>query len=60
MRPSWVFSDSVKYLSNKAMKVLFMIRRQFQTNNIHPNLMFKLFDSCFIPILLYGCEVWSP
>ena len=22
--------------------------------------MLKLFDTCIVPILLYGCEVWAP
>lgn len=60
MKPSGVFSHSVKQLSNKALKVVFMIRRKFNFDKINAKLMFKLFDTCVVPVLLYGCEVWLP
>ena len=50
---------SIKKLSNKTLKVIFMIRRRFQTEAINAKLFLKLFDTCVKPILLYGSELWS-
>ena len=43
----------------KALKVIFMIRRRFQTEFINAKLLLKLFDACVKPILLYDSELWS-
>ena len=59
MRASGTFTNAIQYLSNKALKVIFMIRRRFQTEVINAKLFLKLFDTCVKPILLYGSELWS-
>ena len=59
MRASGTFTNAIQYLSNKALKVIFMIRRRFQTETINAKLFLKLFDTCVKPILLYGSESWS-
>ena len=53
------FTNAIQYLSNKALKVIFMIRCRFQTEFINAKLLLKLFDACVKPILLYGSELWS-
>ena len=58
MRASGTFTNAIQYLSNKALKVIFMIRRRFQTE-VNAKLFLKLFDTCVKPILLYGSELWS-
>ena len=59
MRASGTFTNSIQYLSNKALKVIFTIRRRFQTETNNAKLFLKLFDTCVKPILLYGSELWS-
>ena len=59
MRASGRFTNVIQYLSNKALKVVFMIRRQFQTESLNPSLLLKLFDICVKPVLLYRSELWS-
>ena len=53
MRASGTFTNAIQYLSNKALKVIFMIRRRCQTEAINAKLFLKLFDTCVKPILLY-------
>lgn len=60
IKSSGIFSKGISELSNKALKVLFMIRRKFQSSFIFPTLQIRLFDACVKPILLYCCELWSP
>ena len=59
MTASGTFTNAIQYLSNKALKVVFMIRRQFQTESLNPKLLLKLFDTCVKPVLVYGSELWS-
>ena len=59
MRASGTFTNAIHYLSNKARKVIFIIRHTFQTEAINAKLFLKLFDTCVKPILLYGLELWS-
>ena len=35
MRASGTFTNTIQYLSNKALKVIFMIRRRFQTESVN-------------------------
>ena len=60
IKSSGIFSKGISELSNKALKVLFMIKRKFQSSFIFPTLQIRLFDACVKPILLYCCELWSP
>ena len=46
MRASGTFTNAIQYLRNKALKVIFMIRRRFQTEAINAKLFLKLFDTC--------------
>ena len=55
MRASGTFTNTIQYLSNKALKVIFMIRRRFQTESVNSKLLLKLFDT----VLLYSSELWS-
>ena len=57
IRASGIFTRDVADLSNKALKVMFMLRQKIQTSYIYPELHFRLFDACVKPILLYCCEV---
>ena len=59
MRVPGTFTNAIQYLSNKALKVIFIIRRTFQTEAINAKLFLKLFDMCVTPILLYGSELSS-
>ena len=58
-RASGTFSKAVDVLRKKALKVIFMIKRNFQGDYAYPKLLLKLFDSCVRPILLYGSELWG-
>ena len=46
MRASGTFTNTIQCLSNKALKVIFMIRRRFQTESVNSKLLLKLFDTC--------------
>ena len=59
MRVPGSFTNAIQDLSNKALKVIFIIRRMFQTEAINAKLFLKLFDMCVTPILLYGSELSS-
>ena len=59
IRVSGVVTRGVADLSNKALKVMFMLRQKFQTSYIYPELHFRLFDTCVKPIILYCYEVWN-
>ena len=59
-KASGIFTKGISELSNKALKVLFMIRKKFQSSFIFPTLQCRLFDTCIKPILLYCSEIWSP
>jgi len=52
------FNSALDALNDKASKVLFKIR-QFDTRQ-HLSLTIKLFNNLVVPILRYGCEVWTP
>ena len=60
IKASGIFTEGISELSNKALKVLFMIRKKFQSSFIFPTLQCRLFDTCVKPILLYCSEIWSP
>ena len=60
IKASGIFTEGISELSNKALKVLFMIRKKFQSSFIFPTLQCRLFDACVKPILLYCSEIWSP
>ena len=49
----------IGYLTNKALKVVYMIRSRFHTSEVNAGLLLKLFDARVKLILLYGSELWS-
>ena len=57
---SGTFTEAIKELSKKALKVLFMIRRKFHSSTMNPVLHLKLYEACIKPILLYCSEAWAP
>ena len=59
IKASGIFTKGISELSNKALKVFFMIRKKFQSSFIFPTLLCRLFDTC-VKILLYCSEIWSP
>ena len=56
--PSGNFKLAIETLKQKANKALFKLRKHKVNQNVA--LAFKLFNSLILPILNYGCEVWSP
>ena len=60
IKASGIFTKGISELSNRALKVLFMIRKKFHSSFIFPTLQCRLFDACVKPILLYCSEIWSP
>ena len=56
-RNSWYMSQ--KTLANQASKALFAVKsRLTQFGNVNLSVMFKIFDTKILPILLYGSEIW--
>lgn len=53
------FSHAQKHLSEQASKALYSLGHIFDTNVLCVNDKLKLFDSLILPILNYGCEIWS-
>lgn len=46
-------------LAKKAERAMFAIIQKGRKLHLEIDLMLKLFDSCVLPILLYGSEVWG-
>ena len=49
----------VKDLYHRALKVFFKLTRSLQPLP-SPRTLFHLFDGMIKPVLLYGCEIWTP
>ena len=58
IKASGVFNRGISSLSNKALKVVYMIRSGFHTSEVNAKLLLKLFDVCVKPILFCGSELW--
>ena len=55
---SWFHAQ--KDLANRARKAMFLIKKFVaKTRFRNPLILFKIFDSCVLPILNYGCETWG-
>jgi hypothetical protein len=44
---------------NRARQAYFNLGKVWRSNFISRNLKLRIFDSCVVSILLYGCETWS-
>ena len=53
------FSQAQKHLSEQASKALYSLGHIFDGNELCVSDKLKLFDSLVLPILNYGCEIWS-
>ena len=53
------FSISKQRLVEKARRLIFACRRYLDLNKLPISMCNKLFDSLFLPILLYSSEVWG-
>jgi hypothetical protein len=58
-KPSGSFSFAINYLSKKASKAMFCIRKTLYSEKLNAISHVKLFDACVKPILLYCSEIWS-
>ena len=54
------FKPTLSDLSSKATKAIYSLLSKIPVKLIPLKTMLKLFDSCLVPILLYGSEVWAP
>ena len=55
--PSGSFTKAMNVLKDKASKAFFKIRNSL---NSQSKCSLKLFNTPILPIISYGCEVWSP
>lgn len=56
-RNSWFMAQ--KTLANQASKALFAIKSKLtQFGDVNFSVLFKIFDTKILPILLYGSEIW--
>lgn len=53
------FAKAKKALHDKAMRAMYSIVQKGRKLSLPINVMLKLFDSCVLPILLYGSEIWG-
>ena len=59
-RKNGTFTPTLSDLSIKASRALYAIYSRVPFKRIATRTMLKLFETCIIPILLYGSEVWAP
>lgn len=53
------FQKHKKMLYDKACRAMYAVVQKGLSMNINFEMLFKLFDACVSPILLYGVEVWG-
>ena len=53
------FVKAKKLLQDNASKAMYSLIQKGRRPTLPTDVMFKLFDKCVEPILLYGCEVWE-
>ena len=54
------FTQTLEELSCKAKRAIYSLFSKIPPKLASIKTMLKLFDTCIIPILLYGSEVWGP
>ena len=54
----WSLQNSLKFLSEKAIRACFALNNKMKINRIPVNVALRLFDACILPILTYGAEIW--
>ena len=54
------FTPTLIDLSSKANKAIYSLTSKIPLKSAPIKTMLKLFDTCIVPILLYGSEVWAP
>lgn len=58
-KASGSFTHAINYLSKKASKAMFCVRKMLFSEKLNVPSHIKLFDTCVKPILLYCSEVWG-
>jgi hypothetical protein len=55
-----IFRDMATYTADKALKASFAVLKKYASlGRVPPKIGFQLFDSCVLPVLQYGSEIWS-
>ena len=54
------FKPCLKDLGSKATRALFAVNSRYKLHKLPVHIALELFDSLIVPIILYGCEIWSP
>ena len=53
------FLNARKSVYEKANKAMYLLYKRINNLNLPLDLQLKLFDSTILPIMTYGCEIWS-
>ena len=53
------FIKTIVQQTRKASKAMFDILKKQSEMNLDMSTMFKLFDTCALPVATYGCETWG-
>ena len=53
------FLNARKHIAEQAKKAMFLLYFRINNLNLPIDLQLKLFDHTVLPILTYGCEIWS-
>ena len=53
------FLNARKHIVEQAKKAMYLLFFRINNLNLPIDLQLKLFDHTVIPILMYGCEIWS-
>jgi hypothetical protein len=53
------YTECKKHLFNQAQRAMYSVISKGRLHQLPIDVMFHLFDSMVVPILLYTCEVWG-
>ena len=53
------FCKAKKHLYEQAQKAMYGVIRKIRQFNLPLECQLDLFDKIVVPVLLYGCEIWS-